>query len=135
MFSAELWTPPPYCNSLLLSLLSCYLKLLNFCLSSADLVSHSVFCLSVCLLHFSRSCTSLNSFKFFPILSSSSKSSEVLSSPSRSFQVLSSPFNSFQVLSSPSESFQVPPSTFKSYQVLSISFKSFHALPSPSKSF
>ena len=29
----------------------------------------SVFCLSVCLSHFSRPCTSFNSFKFFQILS------------------------------------------------------------------
>ena len=77
-------------------------------------VTPSVFCLlsSVCLSHFSRSCTSFNSLKFFKFF-------QVLPSPFRSFQVLSGPFKSFQVLSSPFMPFQVPLSTFKSIQVLS----------------
>ena len=86
------------------------------CLSSTDLVSHSV-CLSVC--------------HTFPDLALRS----IFSSSFQFCQVLLSPLRSFQVLPGPFKSFQVPPSTFKSFQFLSSPFMSFQVLPSPFGSF
>ena len=81
------------------------------CLSSTDLFSHFVFChLSVCLSHFSRTCTLFNSLKSFKFL-------QVLPSPFKSFQV-------FYIPLSPFESFLVSPSTFKSFQALAHNLKS-----------